>query len=341
MISARNVHLIFRRLQINTIGRHCKFSSAHLQEEQRDPGPVFINDEVQKILKTLTRPDLQKVYRKRKDGTPLKDPKYKFMTDEELQDLMKKIRARVDEKLQMPPVVKKRKPITEIISKDPEIQGYDTTKYVFTDITYGVSAVDRLIVVRNPDGTLRKANWEERFRMNQTYFPIKGRELVPPRMFQDEYLKDLLKREEYEFVLDRACLQYDPDDPEFHRITSAVYEAVNNASQFKVLRSTRHYGPLVFHLVWNKNINNLLLENVTNGFIEDAVLLIKLFNKINPSSKAVELTHDGDDLKFIKNFADLESPIKGKLIAAVQSYKELAEARKKVEKGIKAAHGIE
>ncbi|XP_057330569.1 28S ribosomal protein S22, mitochondrial [Microplitis mediator] len=339
MIFVRNVHFIYRRLQINTIGRHCKFSTT-LQEE-RDPGPVFINKDVQKLLKILTRPDLKKIYRQRKDGTPISAPQYKFMTDEELQEAFRKAREKVYEKLQMPPVVQKRKPITGILSKDPEIQGNDTAKYVFTDITYGVSSVDRLIVVRDPEGVLRHANWDERFRMNQTYFPIEGREINPPKMFQDEYLKDLLKREEYEFVLDRACLQYDPDDPEFHRVTSAVYEAVNEKSQFKKLRSTRHYGPMVFYLTWNKNIDNLLLENITNGLIEDAALLVKLYNTVNPSSKAADITHEGDDLKFIQQFIELESPIRGKLQAAIHAYKELEEARKKVDQGVKEAHGIE
>lgn len=136
-------------------------------------------------------------------------------------------------------------------------------------------------------------------------------------------------------------MQYDPDDPEFHRVTSAVYETVNEKSQFTKLRSTRHYGPLVFYLAWNKNIDNLLLENITNGLIEDAALLIKLYNKVNPSSKAADITHDGDDLKFIQQFIELESPIRGKLQAAIHAYKELEQARKKVDQGIKEAHGLE
>lgn len=47
----------------------------------------------------------------------------------------------------------------------------------------------RLIVARDPDGTLRHANMSERFRMNQIYFPIQGRKLRTPRMFEPEYLK--------------------------------------------------------------------------------------------------------------------------------------------------------
>lgn len=41
--------------------------------------------------------------------------------------------------LQMPPVVKQREPIQEVLSRDPALSGFDTCRYVFTDITYGVT----------------------------------------------------------------------------------------------------------------------------------------------------------------------------------------------------------
>lgn len=39
--------------------------------------------------------------------------------------------------LQMPPVVPVRKEIDAVISRDPELTGWDKSKYVFTDITFG------------------------------------------------------------------------------------------------------------------------------------------------------------------------------------------------------------
>lgn len=48
---------------------------------------------------------------------------------------------------------------------------------------------ERFIVVREPDGTLRKATWEERDRLVQVYFPKPGRRLIPPLMFKEENLK--------------------------------------------------------------------------------------------------------------------------------------------------------
>lgn len=111
------------------------------------------------------------------------------MTTEELEAAMKQAHEDIDKHLQMPPVVKKRTPITGILSKDPALQGYESSKHVFIDITYGLSLVDRLIAVRDADGLLRHANWDERFRMNQIYNPILGREIHPPKMFLHEYLQ--------------------------------------------------------------------------------------------------------------------------------------------------------
>lgn len=48
---------------------------------------------------------------------------------------------------------------------------------------------ERFIVVREPNGILRKATWEERDRLIQVYFPKEGRQLTAPRIFQEENLK--------------------------------------------------------------------------------------------------------------------------------------------------------
>lgn len=41
-----------------------------------------------------------------------------------------------------------QKPIEDILSKDPALAGYDTSKFLFTDITFGVDNAHRLIVER-------------------------------------------------------------------------------------------------------------------------------------------------------------------------------------------------
>lgn len=43
-----------------------------------------------------------------------------------------------EERLQMPPVLLPRTPIDCEIAKDPAVKGYSESKFVFTDITYGI-----------------------------------------------------------------------------------------------------------------------------------------------------------------------------------------------------------
>ena len=39
-------------------------------------------------------------------------------------------------------------PIVDVLSKDPALVGYDTTRYLFTDITFGVANEHRTILER-------------------------------------------------------------------------------------------------------------------------------------------------------------------------------------------------
>ncbi|XP_043278813.1 28S ribosomal protein S22, mitochondrial [Venturia canescens] len=338
MIS-RSSYSMLRRAQYNIVTKSVKYSS-NTHDSEKDPAPFFFNEDVQNLLKTLIRPNNEKLFRKRKDGKPIEDAVYKFMTDEELKKHINEADERGLRRLQMPPVVKRRTDIQRVLSKDPALQGHDTAKYVFTDITYPANDYQRLIAIREIDGTLRTATWDERHRINQIYYPIKGRQIRHPKMFQEEYLKDVLDRREYEFILDRACLQYEPNDPEYHRITETVYAKVNEEADFDRLRSTRHFGPLVFHLVWTKNINHLLLENIKTERLEDAVLLIKLYNTVHPDALSATLDYNGDNLKFLEDYISLEPSKNGRLVLSLQALKEVLNARQIIEEGVKKAHGL-
>lgn len=234
-----------------------------------------------------------------------------------------------------------REPINEVLSRDPELKGYETANIVFTDITFGISDRDRFIVMRDTEGNLVKADWDTRQRMSQIYFPQPGRELYTPEMFKDEYLKNLLQRKEYEFILDRACVQFEPDDPEYQKVTSIVYQEVNENSDFESLRSTRHFGPLTFFLTWFKMIDNLLLELITTSNIKEANSLLQLFNKLHESEKVgkdISLKLE-NDTSLIESYISEKSAKKGQLELALQSYKEITKQKLDVETNIKKAHG--
>ena len=83
------------------------------------------------------------------------------------------------------------------------------------------------------------------------------------------------------FILERTCQQFEPDDPFFIKITHRVYETINEKSHFDSIKSTRFYGPMVFHLTVKKSIDNLLLNYLTNGQLELAKELVQLFNIVH------------------------------------------------------------
>ncbi|XP_076237365.1 mitochondrial ribosomal protein S22 [Calliopsis andreniformis] len=319
---------------------NCRYCASVSKEADLDPAPLFFNRDVQQLLITLTRVDYQRAFRIRKDGKPISNPKFKFMTDEELEKAELLAKKKLAQVLQMPPVVKAQPDVVKVISKDPALQGYCSTKYVFTDISYGISNKERLITVRDPDGTLRHASRNERHRMNQAYFPMEGREFHIPKMFYDPYFKDLLDRKEFEFILDRACIQFEPDDPEYQKITKEVYLHVDMGGYFDKLRSTRHFGPLAFYLAWENKIDNLLLDLIRSKNINEAVSLIQLYHKIHPKAKSAEKQKE-DDLSFIKCYAKLDSQQCKYIEDALAMYQKLQEEKEKMEKNIRKAHGLD
>lgn len=159
---------------------------------------------------------------------------------------------------------------------------FDTSPYIFTDITYGISDKDRTIVVRHPDGTLENASPDIRKRMNSIYFPITGRKLRPPRMLTDpDCLNHCLNQQNYEFILNRICIQYEPYEKEFHELTAKCYLHINDNLQFDQLRSTRHFGPMTFFLAWHRLIDDLLIDMIKRDYLKNAIELICLQYKLN------------------------------------------------------------
>ncbi|XP_076300240.1 mitochondrial ribosomal protein S22 [Lasioglossum baleicum] len=319
------------------ICRSC--SSVAKETEKREPEKYFFSFHVQDILKKLTRAETAKVFRSRRDGTPLRNPVFKFMTTEQLKEMEKKNERKMNLRLQMPPVVKVADESFNVVSKDPELEGLSTVKHVFTDISFGVSNKERLIVVRELDGTLRHAFTNERSRMNQVYFPTVGKELDTPRMFSDPHLASLLEREEYEFILDRACIQFEPNDPEYHRITKIVYEDVNSKRKYEPLRSTRHFGPLAFHLAWERKIDNLLIDVIHGERLDEAAALIKLYHIFYPTAVSAPSAPYEDEITVVRNYAKLDSTNRKDIDHALLVYEKLQAQKQEIESTILKAHG--
>lgn len=59
--------------------------------------------------------------------------------------------------------------------------------------------------------------------------------------------------------MDRACCQFEPDDKNYHRVVFSTYKHVDESKNYHVLESTRHLGPLLFYLAFNKKPDNFVL----------------------------------------------------------------------------------
>ena len=101
-----------------------------------------MDPEVQSLLKKLTGQDLQRIFRKRKIGQKLREPKYSFMTETELEETIRETREQADKLIQMPPVLPPQRVEERILSFDPRMQGHDDAAYVLTDI--GLDGKDRV-----------------------------------------------------------------------------------------------------------------------------------------------------------------------------------------------------
>ncbi|KAL9971025.1 hypothetical protein ACROYT_G023502, partial [Oculina patagonica] len=223
--------------------------------------PPFDNHEVQKTLKKISGRNLDKIFAARKQNLDV--PSYKLMTDAEFLEAQHEIEEKAENVLEMPPVMDERQEINEIIEENDELAHFSESIFVFTDISTSVNDRTRFITVREPSGRLRKASWEERDRMNFIYFPKPGRKYEMPELLSDEGLKTVFQQNRHEDILDLACVQFEPDSADYIRVHHQTYEDIFKNKKFDVLRSTRHFGGLVYYLTKTQRILEIL-EDMMN-----------------------------------------------------------------------------
>ncbi|XP_068601672.1 small ribosomal subunit protein mS22 [Brachionichthys hirsutus] len=287
--------------------------------------PKFTDAAVQDILKRITGLDLQKVFR------PIiqeqKIPQYKLMTDEQLQQATAFAKEQARKRLQMPPVLPERKPITDVLCEDKFLDGMDTGKYVFTDINFDVPHRERFIVVRENDGTLRKATWEERDRLIQVYFPREGRKITAPSIFKEENLKIAFSKDRHEDLLDLCQVQFEPDTSEYIRLHATTYEDLDRRGKHELLRATRHFGGMVWYLVNARRVDGLIVDMLKRELLQDAVSLVSLFHMVHPQSESAQEASRqqaaGTDL--LKIYAQKESQRAGYIELDLQAQEQWAE----------------
>lgn len=258
---------------------------------------VFENNEVQDILNKLTGLNLEKVFETRKEN--LKNPVYKVLDEQELQQDEESVVQKAERLLKMPPVMARRKPIKVVLSEDPETINHDEdgANVVFTDISPSKDSRTRAVLVRENDtGVLREGTWDERDRMQFIYWPKEGQhhEIVP--MLQDEHLPRVFDQLRHKDILDFINIQCEPDAPDYLRVHECVYDDLEQRQMYHLLDSTRHYGGMVFYYVTRKKTNTLLGYYIRQNRISDGVDLIKLHLLVNADTAFKPDNVQGEEL---------------------------------------------
>ncbi|KAL7062171.1 hypothetical protein AAHC03_01280 [Spirometra sp. Aus1] len=277
----------------------------------------FLNPRVHSLLRKLvSQSDLALVHRPK--FRTEKSPSIKLLSDSELQAVKTFSKVLTAQKLQMPPVMNPRVDNLEenIIVRDPNLCGLlpGNQKLVFVDIGLESTRRQRLMVIREADGTLRHANASERDRLNQVYFPLPGRRLRVPSMLRTPNFEATLRSGRHEYILDRLLAQFEPDDPEYIRLCHAVYDdaeariwsyynAENTGGSFSTsadeteptkhvvtrLRYTRHYGPFALYVIASLGRpESLLQEALSHQAFDTAEHILHLNCILQPQSEAAE-----------------------------------------------------
>ena len=135
----------------------------------------------------------------------------------------------------------------------------------------------------------------------------------------------------YLYVLNRNCVQFEPDHPNYIKTAQFVYDYIDAHGDYEVLHSTRHFGPMVFYLTHSKKIDNLLIYYMKKLNPKDASQVIRLYLMIHPNSKLSrerslsEKLQDMDDLSLIRKYISMESRKETKVRMTLESMLETME----------------
>jgi len=295
---------------------------------QYDPARAFLKKDVQKILYRVTGFEVNRFNTQKRPTEILELPIHKFLTVEEYEIEKTRGTLRARQKLKMPPVMAPRTPEGKVIVTESQLEKLLEYKLVFTDITYGVKDRERIVVVREVDGTLRNATWDERMRMCQTFFPKEGREAIVPRVFLPEFLPRALEHVSASYLLNHACAQFEPDDPDYIRVVSAVYEDIDVKGTYEELHSTRLFGGLAFYLAGVARLDGILLDRLMRGRVSDAADLVRLLNILHPKCACAltAMERDAEEKRLVEVYIEtmaskkIQDKLRGALDKATEDF---------------------
>ncbi len=119
-----------------------------------------------------------------------------------------------------------------------------------------------------------------------------------------------------------------------------MFEHVNANGQYNTLHSTRHFGPMVFHLVYHKKCDDLMFHYISRERrLEDAASVVRVYGLAHPDS-AVAGKLDLPALDLIRHYIDNDSLKSARLNAALEATLEAMEREKEALEGSKKAQGV-
>ncbi|XP_039251177.2 small ribosomal subunit protein mS22-like [Styela clava] len=287
--------------------------------------PDFVREDVQELLQRIHYRCAADLVYKSTITERKQMPTLRYLTDNQLKEEMEKIRESMNEKIEMPLVMLKRKTCNKYLSNDDILDGYEDSNLSFVDISENIKNRERFIVVRETNGKLRKANWDERDRLINLYYPVLGRKIVPPLLFKTQHLENVFEQNIHENALDQCVIQFEPDSPKYLEIFEAVYRNIEEKKYYHLLRATRYFGGLVYFLTKNFLIDSLILDMLQNNMIEDAVDCIRLLTLLHPNCKTksfIDLMDSPEDITIIKAYIENESADKTALLQVLQNLKD-------------------
>jgi small subunit ribosomal protein S22 len=154
-----------------------------------------------------------------------------------------------------------------------------------------------------------------------------------PKMFQENNLEGVLKSMDYLFVLERAVVQFEPDDADYIRVTHQTFDHILETKSFLQLKSTRHFGAMAFYYCAFNKIDELLVELIKHESIEDAQLLTNIYYLVHDELKSNYQQAPTNAMDSVKFYTKESSPKRHLIELCVQAYEELQRQKMESEEG--------
>ncbi|KAI0988916.1 hypothetical protein GJ496_000688 [Pomphorhynchus laevis] len=264
------------------------YTTSTLRENLASIERIFMNPDVQNLLNRIAIVEYYKKDSTREPSTSTTAKQIQLMTVQQYEKFKEKMHHNSKtEKLQMPPILKDREHSVRVLEDNKLLKECSKHKMVFVDISLNVNDSERMVWFRDTDGKLCTSAYDDRRRWMQTFLNRRLRSSHIPVMFSEAHINNPLELQHYKYILERACLQFEPDDPEFVRVCLKVYFHINKQKHFESLRGTRFYGSMVFYLCWYKQIDNLLSYYLFKNECDQAHMLLTLFATIHRKEKTI------------------------------------------------------